>query len=157
MVELTRFAHDLLTRHRVRHWLDYGALLGAIREQAFIPWDNDVDMGVLAEDMGNLSDLAADVRAAGYHLDGSDPYGVIRINYSKINEQHVDLVPWYAAGDLLTTTLRWGMNGSGWATISPSRGSTSIGSRTLSSTASGSPRRLPWTPFSPSTGTGVTT
>jgi LicD family len=106
LVELTRFAHDLLTRRGVPHWLDYGALLGAVREEALIPWDNDVDMGVLAKDLGKLTDLAREVKAAGYHLDGSDPYGVVRINYSKLNEQHVDLVPWYDSDGLLTTTLR---------------------------------------------------
>ena len=107
LVELTRFAHDLLTRHGVLHWLDYGALLGAVREGAFIPWDNDVDLGVLGREMGKLTDLAGEVKTAGYHLDGSDPFGVIRINYSKINEQHVDLIPWYESGDVLTTTMRW--------------------------------------------------
>jgi hypothetical protein len=106
LLELTRFAHDLLTRHGVLHWLDYGALLGAVREEALIPWDNDVDLGVLAEDLGTLPDLARDVKAAGYHLDGSDPFGVVRIDYSKINEQHVDLVPWYESEGLLTNTLR---------------------------------------------------
>jgi hypothetical protein len=105
LVELTRFADDLLTRHGALHWLDYGALLGAVREGALIPWDNDVDFGVLARDMDKLTDLAGEVRAAGYHLDGSDPFGVIRISYSKLNEQHVDLIPWYESEGVLTTTL----------------------------------------------------
>lgn len=105
LVELARFADDLLTRRGALHWLDYGSLLGAVREGALIPWDDDVDFGVLARDMGKLTDLAGEVRAAGYHLDRSDPFGVIRIRYSKLNELYVDLVPWYESEGVLTTTI----------------------------------------------------
>lgn len=31
-------------KYNIRYFLDYGALIGAIRHQAFIPWDDDVDL-----------------------------------------------------------------------------------------------------------------
>ena len=35
-------------------WLDYGALLGAVREGGLLPWDHDVDLGVWLSDERKL-------------------------------------------------------------------------------------------------------
>src|SRR5262245_40914451 len=37
----------LLERNGIAHWLDCGSLLGARRHGSMIPWDNDVDSGIL--------------------------------------------------------------------------------------------------------------
>ncbi len=36
----------ILERNNIPYWLDAGTLLGIIRDSAFIPWDNDVDISV---------------------------------------------------------------------------------------------------------------
>jgi phosphorylcholine metabolism protein LicD len=50
-VETAVFTHELLTKHGIVHWLDYGSLLGAVRGGELIPWDNDVDFGFLGSDL----------------------------------------------------------------------------------------------------------
>lgn len=46
--------------HNIRYFLGYGTLLGAVRYQKFIPWDDDVDVLVPREDYEKLLSLFED-------------------------------------------------------------------------------------------------
>lgn len=99
--ELLFFVEDLLTEQGIFHWLDFGSLLGAVRGQELIPWDNDVDFGVLKRDAGKIHALEAEVIRAGHYFVYDDALRLWRIYYSQTNRAMVDIDPWEQVGGFL--------------------------------------------------------
>lgn len=103
--ELIDFTSDLLTRHGIMHWLDYGTLLGAVREGQLIPWDPDADFSILQHDEEAVLALKEEFAAAGHYLERPGLWrghrGVIRIRYSKLNRGQLDLFMWQVRDGIL--------------------------------------------------------
>jgi len=41
---------DIMDKYNVRYWLDFGTLLGIVRENRILPWDDDMDISIFEED-----------------------------------------------------------------------------------------------------------
>lgn len=48
---------DVLDENHIPYWLSFGTLLGAVRHGKSIPWDDDIDIGVLREDHNRLVEI----------------------------------------------------------------------------------------------------
>ena len=55
-------------KYQIRYSLAYGTLLGAVRHQGFIPWDNDSDVVLLREDYDKLCRVAGEEFKGRYFL-----------------------------------------------------------------------------------------
>ncbi len=49
-MEILKFVDTVCREHNIQYFLAGGSLLGAVRHQSIIPWDDDLDIGMLRED-----------------------------------------------------------------------------------------------------------
>jgi len=88
---------SVFDKHRIVFWLDYGTLLGAVRDGRIIPWDDDVDLGVLeAEKKKLLRAINELVKKRFYvHYDGAlDKLVIMRLGRGI----HINLIRWIVGG-----------------------------------------------------------
>lgn len=49
-LEMLERIRQICQEHEITYFVDWGTMLGAVRHHGFIPWDDDVDIGMLRED-----------------------------------------------------------------------------------------------------------
>ena len=88
-------ATKLFDEAGIHWWLDYGALLGAVREGGIIAWDNDADIGILARDYGKLKKLRPAAAEARFQLRFIKHVDYARAQVSFSNKLHVCIFVWH--------------------------------------------------------------
>ena len=99
MADLAR----LMDRDGIRWWIDYGTLLGWVREGGMIRYDKDGDLGVHGGDRAKLLALIPELLGLGYHAVYAPPRPTqrfrtgdrMKVRVSNRNWTNVDLFLWY--------------------------------------------------------------
>ena len=58
-LELLQVFADICQKHEIPYYLVCGSALGAVKYKGFIPWDDDIDVGLLREDYHRFLEAAA--------------------------------------------------------------------------------------------------
>lgn len=66
-VEILSVFDNFCRKNNIHYVLGYGTLLGAIRHNGYIPWDDDIDLFVFAEDCSKIARTYKDNKDYKYH------------------------------------------------------------------------------------------
>lgn len=101
----------ICNKHNLEYYLIGGTMLGAIRHKGFIPWDDDIDVGMMRKDYDLFIKYAKKELKKQYYLDCFEtnkdyyfPFAKIKKNNTIFNEQanahlknhkgiYIDIVP----------------------------------------------------------------
>ena len=91
MYQLMKDVHEIFTHCGVTYWIDSGTLLGSVRHQGIIPWDDDIDLCVDKSSEEKIYSLDPVFNFLGYRV--TKVWGVVlRIEKIKNKEIFADLL-----------------------------------------------------------------
>ena len=83
-IEIVKEFVKICNENDLLYYMICGTMLGAIRHKGFIPWDDDIDLGMPREDYEKFLKLApkklsSHLKLVNYHTDATNQYYITRI------------------------------------------------------------------------------
>ncbi|BBM91780.1 phosphorylcholine transferase LicD [Rickettsia conorii subsp. heilongjiangensis] len=78
LYQLMKDTHELLGKNNINYWIEGGTLLGAVRHQGIIPFDDDLDIGIMHEDEIRLQQILPQFEQLGYTASYERAYNICK-------------------------------------------------------------------------------
>ena len=84
-LEIMKEIHRVCEENSINYWLMYGSLIGAVRHEGFIPWDDDIDVAMMRDEYNRFIEVCANGALSehfiiqNYHTDSDFEFIISRI------------------------------------------------------------------------------
>ena len=88
LLEIVKEIKRVCDENGIRYYLDSGTLLGAVRHSGFIPWDDDLDIGMMRPDYDRFCRIAPKQLKPQYFLQNWDNDPQYGVPFAKVRKKH---------------------------------------------------------------------
>lgn len=94
LLEISKKVDELFNANGIKYMILYGSVLGAVRHKGFIPWDDDMDIGVFRKDLQKAEELLQTLPDYFYEPTESDVFSKAPIGKLKYPDPEKEQKDW---------------------------------------------------------------
>ena len=98
MLEMLIEFDAICNKYHLTYWLDSGTLLGAVRHQGFIPWDDDIDISMPLEDYEKFAEIASSEISENIFFQHTPSDKTFPFDYLKLRSNKAQIIEFHEEG-----------------------------------------------------------
>lgn len=93
LIDMLKWYHEFCVKNDLRYYIIGGTMLGAVRHQGFIPWDDDIDVGMPRDDYNRFLKISKGIQDNQYIVEApTEGNPEFQYLYAKIYDKSTTLV-----------------------------------------------------------------